>query len=143
MTPEDSFLRPVERLAAEVADLKAQLELASEREFYLKADIAVANARIAEQEKAHRECERQYQEGADEVIYYMDARDELLAFVAELKRDKARLDWLLSQGVCWRDCDKEIPGECWRVGPETEWLYCSATFNGRQRIDAAMQEGQP
>jgi hypothetical protein len=46
MTPEDSFLRPVERLAAELADLKAQLELASEREFYLKADLADLRARL-------------------------------------------------------------------------------------------------
>lgn len=64
----------------------------------------------------------------------------LRAEVAELREDKARIDWLLSQGLCWRDCDKEIPGEYWVVGERTEWLYRAG--GGRDRIDAA-RKGQP
>lgn len=56
--------------------------------------------------------------------------------LAELRKDKARLDWLFERGLCWRDCDKDNPH--WIVGPGTEWLY--KVHNGRAAIDAALNQ---
>lgn len=56
------FLRPIERLAAEVVDLNARLDLASEKIFYQAAELASLRSCVAETE--------------------------------ELKKDKARLDFL-------------------------------------------------
>lgn len=64
---------------------------------------------------------------------------------AELREDRELLNFLLNRGVCWRGCDKELEGEYWTVGHETEWLY--GLDRGRERIraaiDAARKEGQP
>jgi hypothetical protein len=80
--------------------------------------------------------------------------DELLQKVQQLERENAALredrellNFLLKRGVCWRDCDKELEGEYWTVGHETEWLH--GLDRGRERIRAAIdaemraEEGQP
>ena len=61
--------------------------------------------------------------------------------IIELEKYKARLDWLLNQGLCWRDCDKENPREHWVVGENTEWLYGRDKYRdeGIKRIDAAIE----
>lgn len=80
---------------------------------------------------------------ADNATHWKEARDECerqfqakVAEIAELLDDSAMLDWLLGQGLCWRDCDKEVPAEHWVVGPQTEWLY--RNNGGRGRIQDAM-----
>jgi hypothetical protein len=55
---------------------------------------------------------------------------------AALREDSELLNFLLKRGVCWRDCDKEIEGEFWTVGHDTEWLYDQV--RGRERIRAAI-----
>jgi hypothetical protein len=64
---------------------------------------------------------------------------------AALREDSELLNFLLKRGVCWRDCDKEIEGEFWTVGHDTEWLYDQV--RGRERIraaiDAARKEAKP
>lgn len=55
---------------------------------------------------------------------------------AALREDSELLSWLLKRGVCWRDCDKELEGEFWTVGHDTEWLYDQV--RGRERIRAAV-----
>ena len=62
-------------------------------------------------------------------------RDAALRELAEFRADKERLDWLLKQGLCFRDADKFDPN--WRVGNETEWLY--GKQDARQAIDAAKE----
>lgn len=42
----------------------------------------------------------------------------------DLCRTAETLDWLQSQGVCWRDVDSVF--QDWRVGGETEWHYNNA-----------------
>ena len=64
---------------------------------------------------------------------------------AALREDRELLNFLLNRGVCWRECDKELEGEYWTVGHETEWLY--GLDRGRERIRSAIdaaraKEGQ-
>jgi len=66
----------------------------------------------------------------------LDEVHALRAQLAAMQQDKARLDWLLDKGVCWRDADKELPGEFWVIGNETEWQY--GADRGRTRIDKAI-----
>lgn len=47
---------------------------------------------------------------------------------AELRKDKERLDWLLSKGLAWNGCYR---GD-WREG---EWMYGNSTFNSDARYD--------
>ena len=56
---------------------------------------------------------------------------------AELRKDKERLDWLLSKGLAWNGCYK---GD-WLEG---EWMYGNSTFNpdARNDIDKAMEDAQ-
>lgn len=58
------------------------------------------------------------------------------AELAQLREDRARLDWLLKRGVCWRDANKEFPAEHWVIGEKTEWLYY--WNGGRPRIDSGI-----
>lgn len=51
----------------------------------------------------------------------------------ETIRDAERFQWLINQGVAWRDCYNEI----WRRG---EWLY--AMQDARAQIDAAINRTQ-
>ena len=62
---------------------------------------------------------------------------DLKAENAKLRKDKERLDWLLSKGLAWNGCYK---GD-WREG---EWMYGNSTFNSdaRNDIDKAMEEAQ-
>ena len=73
-------------------------------------------------------------EALDQVI---EDRDSYHEENAELRRDKERLDWLLSKGLAWNGCYK---GD-WLEG---EWMYGNSTFNpdARNDIDKAMEEEQ-
>jgi hypothetical protein len=65
---------------------------------------------------------------------------ELAAVAAErdaLKSEKERLDWLIEQGLCWRNADIHIAG--WRIGHETEWLY-NVGDGARKVIDVVRAE---
>jgi hypothetical protein len=64
-------------------------------------------------------------------------KDEDFVRMDEVNEDTARLDWLISQGLCWRNADLHIAG--WRIGHETEWLY-NAGDGARKVIDAARAE---
>jgi hypothetical protein len=64
-------------------------------------------------------------------------REEDKAERDALKADKERLDWLIEQGLCWRNADIHIAG--WRIGHETEWLY-NVGDGARKVIDVVRAE---
>ncbi len=66
----------------------------------------------------------------------LEERDDADKQNAALREDSELLSWLLKRGVCWRDCDKELAGEFWTVGHDTEWLYDQV--RGRERIRTAI-----
>lgn len=90
------------------------------------------------------ELKSNLQAASEEVYRVMAERDQLKARVAELERDKERLDWLIKQGP---------PGaqECSFGFSDDAWLLATCELNEfthtdgeciRKAIDAAMKEGK-
>ena len=71
-------------------------------------------------------------------FYLPETMDGFLAFTstpAPVHSDTERLNWLMNQGLCWRNADLHVDG--WRIGHETEWLY-NVGEGARKTIDAAI-----
>jgi hypothetical protein len=70
--------------------------------------------------------------------------------IAELEKDRDRLDWLERKGVATRDSSTpEDPGiHCWRDRQDVDWKwtahYISSEYNSaREAIDAAIAATKP
>ena len=93
-------------------------------------------------DKLHIACETSKPEIYDWYLtdsFASDARqialEALCSTTAPVRSDAERLDWLIQQGLCWRNADLHIDG--WRIGHETEWLY-NVGEGARKTIDDAI-----